>query len=114
MINANATCSIEHIAGRDVYGQPKFQAPTTERCCILSLENRIAHTTVRADSSASRGHGDEPGSRAKLMLQPNTIARPGDRLTVRGITIKVISLDPKLDAVTGKVDHYEAAGESWA
>lgn len=113
MLNSNNTCRIETVSGFNVHGEPTFSAPVTERCAVVKLLRILAKTTVRADSSSSRGHGDEKLSESKILLQGETIADLGDRLTVLSVTLKVVSLVPRQD-VSGYIDHYEATCEQWA
>lgn len=113
MLNSNATCQVRKVTGTDVYGKPKFGAPVTERCAVVKLKAQIVHTTVRADSSQSRGHGDEFVSTNTVLLSGKTAAALGDQLIVRGHLILITAMHDRLD-VGGIVDHYEIGGEQWA
>jgi hypothetical protein len=112
MLNSNATCQIRKLLGFDVYGKPKLGDPVTEKCAILKLRKEMQHTTVRADGSQSRGHGDEFVATNKIHLDGRTVATLGDQVSVAGVLIKVTSLNPSHD-VLGPIDHWELVGELW-
>lgn len=113
MLNANGTCTIEKVNGFDVNGEPTFVGLTREACAVIRISRVLEKTTVRADSSSSRGHGDERTSRSKILLQSETVAGLGDRLTVMNLKLRIIDMRERID-VTGYVDHYETDCELWA
>lgn len=113
MLNTNATCQIAKLEDYDAYGQPVLGALyPVEKCAIVKLRKEMKHTTVRADSSQSRGHGDEFTSTNKVLLTGDTVAQLGDQLNVKGFKIKITEMHPRWD-VTGEIDHYETSGELW-
>jgi hypothetical protein len=112
MLNKNATCQILQVEEHDMYGQAVLGLPVTEQCAIVRLRKQMKHTTVRADSSQSRGHGDEFTSQNRVLLDENTVCSLGDKLVVNGIELKVTDMHPRFD-VTGEIDHYEVEGELW-
>lgn len=109
----NSTCTIHKTQRFDLYGQPTFDSGVVEKCAVIMLVNKSQHTTVRADSSASRGHGDEIVASAKLILIPLTKAAIGDRLVIDGIALRVISRMPVYDTLTGKITGFQVACEQW-
>jgi hypothetical protein len=113
MLNYNATCQIAKAEDTDVYGQPLLGTLSpVEKCAIVKLRKEMKHTTVRADSSQSRGHGDEFVGTHMVLLDSATVADLGDQLNVKGFKIKITSMHPRWD-VTGEIDHYEVTGELW-
>jgi hypothetical protein len=113
MLNANSTCQIRKASGFDVYGKPKLGPSATERCCVLRLVRTLDRTMIRSDSSRTNAHGEEFVVQGKLMLDARTVAQPGDQLTAQGVVMKVFSMFPRLDALTGQVDHYETELIAW-
>ena len=105
-------CLISKKTSVDLYGQESHLPAVSERCSIVKCRKYEQHTTVRADSSSSRGFANEFLSQNKILLLPATIASFDDKLTVANIVIRVTSLTPMYD-VWGKLDHYELVGESW-
>lgn len=94
-------------------GEPQLIPARRERCAIIRLHNKIQHTTVRADSGASRGHAEEETNDCKVLLQVDTVARVNDKIVVAGIGFRVLSLFPRFD-LNGTLDHFECMGEAWA
>lgn len=110
MFKPNLPCTLRRKTGTDQYGQPTFGAPIPERCSIVRLKTVMDRTTVRADSSATRGHAYEWVSQSRFLLRPSTLAQEGDRLTVNGAAVRIVSMFPRHD-VNGRLDHYEVDGE---
>lgn len=112
MLNKNATCRVEPLIGYSAHGEPQLGPSVPEDCAVIRLRRQLAKTTVRADSSSSRGHGDERLSDSKLLLDGSTSAEMGSRVTVNGVKLRVVSMWERLD-VSGYVDHYEVECELW-
>jgi hypothetical protein len=112
MLNKNAKCQIRRVTEHDMYGQPQLGAAINEDCAIVKLRREMKHTTVRADSSQSRGHGDEFVSTNRVHLDANTIAMLGDQLIVAGVKLKITAMNPQYDVRHG-IDHYQVEGELW-
>lgn len=113
MFIPNTDCIVRKKGKPDVYGQTKTGPEYPERCAIVKLRYESAHTTVRADSGASRAHADEFVTSNRILLPASTHAAIDDQLEVRGYKIRVKILHPRLD-VLGNLDHYEVEGELWA
>lgn len=107
-----AKCYVTKQVGTDLYGQATMGSTVQESCAIVRLRRESMHTTVRTDSSASRGHGDEAHANVLLLLEPTTTARIDDKLTVSNISIRIKDLHERYD-VFGVLDHYECRGELW-
>jgi hypothetical protein len=99
--------------GTDLYGQPKLGVALRELVAVVKLEFTSQHTTVRADSSASRGFADEFVTQNRFLLARTTKVAIDDQLTVAGVAVRIKTLTPRYD-VWGELDHYEARGEVWA
>ena len=82
------------------------EKPITERCAILRALQSTAKSSVRADSSASRGAAWEITCDYLLLFTPTTQCGFDDMLTVDGMRLKVKSKRAQY-SVTGVLDHYE-------
>lgn len=80
--------------------------PITERCAILRALHAPRKSSVRADSSASRGASQELICDYFLLMKHDTKAEIDDMLTVDGMRLKVNSKRAQY-SVTGQLDHYE-------
>lgn len=113
MFLPNIPCKVHLKEDPNVYGESQVGPAIDEMCAIVRLRVESTHTTVRADSSASRGYADEFVSATLILLAPTTHARLDDMLVVMGVPVRVKSLFPRYD-VSGVLDHFEARGELWA
>lgn len=114
MFRPNHMITIHRRSGKtDAYGQPLGTIRVTERCAIVKLEVSNVNTTVRADSSASRGHGKEIVADALVLLEKTTVAQIDDMVEIDGGKFRVIAKHPRY-SVTGALDHYEVAGAIWS
>ena len=113
MFIPNLDCTIRKKGKPDLYGQAKPGAETPERCAVVKQRNESAHTTVRADSGASRAHADEFVMNNRILLRASTVADIDDQLNLLGFHIRIKSMQPRLN-VMGQLDHYEVEGEVWA
>lgn len=105
-------CKIYKVTGHDLYGEQALGAAIDDKCGIVRLRKKSMHTTVRADSSASRGHGDEQQADIIILLPPTTRAAVDDKLTVSFMSIRIRDMQPRY-TVFGILDHYEVRGEIW-
>ncbi|MGS1116736.1 hypothetical protein [Castellaniella sp. UC4442_H9] len=97
------------VTGYQPHGHPLYAQRRWSHCAVLKLRKSAADTTVRADSSATRGHAQEVLSDAWLLVAFDDDIRVGDRLVVMGFQIKVTAVRPRLGAF-GDYDHNEIKG----
>ncbi len=112
-LNTNAKCFIRKVLSYSMHGESRLGQPVGERCAIAVRRDEVAKTTVRADSSASRGYADEFLATNKILIDGKTVAKLGDQLEVAGAFIKILTMHQRYDTA-GRVDHYEISGELWA
>lgn len=119
MFTPNLNCLIKARTGYNRYGADAYGAATKARCSIIKLEEAREKTSVRTDSSASRGNAEEITSDARLLFPNAQSINRGDLIQVYGFVLKVSSIFPRI-AVNGRLDHWqvdaeiEADGGSWA
>jgi hypothetical protein len=104
--------TLRKVTGRDTYGQGTLGDPIAEKCMVVKNKHTDRHTTVRADSSASRGYADEYTTENRFLVAVNTQIEHDDQIAIAGLLIKVKVRHPRYD-VFGKLDHYEIEGEPW-
>lgn len=97
----------------DVYGQPKLARVVKERCSVVSLTQRSKKTSVRADSSATRGNATEIEADGVLLLSPVTAAGVDDVATVAGQRVRIVSISQQFD-LNGRLDHHEVSVVHWS
>lgn len=104
----NSSAVHRHQAGFDLYGQPYWSSPKIISVGVVTLSRGTQKTSVRADSSASRGRADEDVADGVVMVEPNVVIGLSDFLTVEGVEYEVISVFPRRD-VMGHHRHTEVA-----
>lgn len=114
MFRPNLDCRLQLASGdTDGYGQPLPSRYVKERCAIVKLVVANEKSSVRADSSASRGNASEAQAVSIILLQPTTQAQHDDIIEVAGYKLRISSMFPQHD-VNGRLDHYEIQATMWS
>lgn len=113
MFKGNIQCVIRKQNGHDIYGMPKLGARKKERCAIVKLKVKNDKSSVRADSSASRGNARELEADVLILMEPKTIAEHDAIIELGPNQYRVMSMNPRFD-MAGKVDHFEAGCTYWS
>ena len=93
--------------GRNRHGEPVFAEGKPVECAVVRLSRVQQPTSVRADSSASRGNASELAmSAAKILFPVSVTVAIGDRFKIASYDLVVTAREPRL-SVTGDLDHYE-------
>jgi len=87
------------------------------KCSVVHLYDLTEKTTVRADSSASRGQAEEQLSQARLLFGAREQIKTGDlvEVSVNGgdnMTIEVTKIFRRMD-VAARVHHIDVEGAIW-
>lgn len=113
MFRPNQDCVVRIQNGHDIYGMPKLGARKKERCAIVKLKVINDKSSVRADSSASRGNARELEADVLILLGAKTTARHDAIIELLNSQYRVMSVNPRF-AISGKVDHYEIGCTYWS
>ncbi|SFJ50755.1 hypothetical protein SAMN03159338_1603 [Sphingomonas sp. NFR04] len=97
---------LKKAAKRSITGKESFFAPQPIAISVVDLKDTSAHTSVRADSSASRGAAEQHEATAKILAGKQFDVKCGDLLRVYGYTLEVSIVQPRAD-VMGRLDHLE-------
>lgn len=108
MFKPNATCTLySRTDEQDVYGVYSFLPPKMNTpCAVVQMDLVVKKTSVRADSSASRGRAEEEIGLVRLLFPSTVSIQEYDVVEINGVVIEVIRIFPRRD-VLGKVDHYQ-------
>lgn len=113
MFRPNVNCTITPASGQtDVFGQTAMGKPYKARCGIVRLEVGAEKTAVRTDASASGSFAFEITGISRLLFEPKYELNTGDKVTVHGFDLEVISLHPRYN-VQGKWDHTQVDLKKW-
>lgn len=111
MFQPNLVGKLSRLAARDVHAREIWSDPVDCPFGAVNLDVGSQKTSVRADSSASRGAADEIATmRAKILIAPFVTVEIGDRFQFDGMTFKITTKHTRR-SVTGTVDHFECAME---
>ena len=113
MFRPNLKCQVAKLLGADMYGKRTYGDYTTQSFAIVKLEQKTDKTSVRTDSSASRGSAQEILADARFLFPKNVDLAEGDRIKFGGFTLTVVSVWPR-HRVTGELDHWQVDCNIWA
>jgi hypothetical protein len=99
-------CWITKQSGHDRYGQPTKDKAVPEKCSIVKLKVGRTQVTLRSDTGASKGHGEEVVMDAILLLRPESGVALDDLIRVQDIDVRVMSVEPRFTA-HGRLDHLQ-------
>lgn len=112
LFKPNLDCTISKPSGKNLYGEEVLSAPVNSRCAIIKLEITIEHSSVRADSSASRGAAREFQGSATLLFPASVSVQHDDLVEVAGHKLRVLGTFPRHN-LQGVLDHYEVTCGIW-
>ena len=94
---------------RDIHGRESFSPPNPVAISIVHLADKVEESSVRADSSASRGSAEQETLQAKILIGVNVLISKGDVIQVYGRNVEIESIHLRLD-VFGRPHHQELGG----
>lgn len=107
MFEPNLLGKLESKIGRDVHGRGQFAPQRDCPFAAVNLAYGAQPTTVRADSSASRGAAEEiVAVRSKILVPTYVTIAIGDRFHFSGVNFEVKNMHPR-HSVMGALDHFE-------
>lgn len=120
-LRPRSPCSIRReTGGFDRYGRPQHSSNRVNtKCAIVWLKDNASETSVRADSSASRGRAEEKIYESRLLFKPTEDILPGDLIAIRlqgspiEIVVEALSVWRRPD-VNGVIHHIQVEGNRWA
>ncbi|TSP13951.1 hypothetical protein [Cupriavidus campinensis] len=113
LFKPNLDCLI-HVANdkTDGYGRPLPATVVPERCAIVDLNLGAQKTSVRADSSATRGNAEEMVAAGQILLTKATRAGHNDIVEIYGIKYLITGKSPQV-SVRGELDHWLITLVTW-
>lgn len=112
MFRANTFCQLQPRKGFDEYGDPSFGPSNRIKCAVVRLARSSTPSSVRADSSGTRGKADQLESDAVILMPPTAEPPMGAKVTILGITLEIVGMQPRLN-IMGRLDHYEVSLNAW-
>lgn len=112
MYRPNTTGMLSRADAKNEFAERSYSDPVEVACAVVFLKTMIVKTTVRSDSSATRGNAEELTAQAKVLFSPSTDVKMNDKFEKDGVALRVVGVQPRR-AVTGKLDHIEVDMEAW-
>lgn len=106
MYRPNTTCKYYTLSGRDVRSKPTYSAASVVPCSVVSFDLASKRTSVRTDTSGTRGRTDELSGVARFLFPKTFQPVKGDVVEKQGLWLEVIEIHPRFD-VMGSLDHIE-------
>lgn len=106
MFSPNSVGTLAKRQGYDKWGQPTVSAAVECPYSQVTLKSMVGKTSVRADSSASRGQADEMTADATVLIAKFITPEIGDEFTADGTHYRIVSVFPR-KTVYGRLDHWE-------
>lgn len=103
----NLVGMIQRKSGYDIHGRPVLSEPTPCQFAIVNAKRQQDKTSVRADSSASRGMADEiTTGLGRILVAKHESVEIGDVFSFDGDSYDVKSKHVRR-SVFGEIDHFE-------
>jgi len=109
----NQKCVVRAQDGHDINGMPNYGKRKREKCAIVRLKIINDKSSVRADSSASRGNSRELEADAFILMAPDTTAEHDAIIELLNSRYRVMGMNPRF-AISGRLDHYEVLCTYWS
>jgi hypothetical protein len=99
----NVPAMLARQSGYDLQGKTTWSPSVRIKVAIVRLRNNTVRSSVRADSSASRGRSEETQADGIILVPPDLTIGLQDRLTLLGATYEINSVFPRhgLDGTLG-------------
>lgn len=107
MFRPNQTGLLHSRIGRDKHARETFAEPRQIQLAVVQLEPTVQPTTVRSDSSASRGTADEIRVVGKILVPANVEIKIDDRVELQAGLYRVLMVHPRYAVIGGRHDHNE-------
>lgn len=112
LFKPNLKCQLRRRIGTNVYAEEVLGDPVIVGCSIVNLKVFLEKSSVRADSSGSRGSAQEQIADGVLLFLPSAKVGIDDQILLNGWKLRVIGLEPRF-SLAGVLDHYEATVTVW-
>lgn len=113
MFSPNLMGSIQRLQSRDIHGRHVLSDPVKCPFGPVSLNIGAVKTSVRADSSASRGSANQISVEAgSILISKNVGPKMNDIFTFSGVNFEITSVHERY-SVDGFLDHYQCDLETY-
>lgn len=90
----------------DNFGRYHYADKVSAPCAVIFLDVTIQKSSVRADTSGSRGQAEQFQGDAMILFVKRQAITEGDVIFIDGRWLEVIEVEPRRN-VLGKLDHLQ-------
>lgn len=112
MFIPNRTCFVRRQLGVNGYGEPSFDAKIIVPCALVRFDTKVEDSTVRADSSATRGNVKEFHASGRILFPRTFTPNWGDLVIFDKKVFMIKEVEPRYH-ILGHLDHYEVDLEKY-
>lgn len=107
VLRMTVPCFIYKYEGSTGFGAPKYaETPIKTVCSIVDTDYDDNKTTVRTDSSATKGNAREATYDTRLLIPKHIKVDLMDKVIADGQDMKIVRISPRRN-VFGRLDHIE-------
>lgn len=111
MFIPNNYCFIQRrSASANAYGEYSYGPKERIQYGLVRYDLKVEDSTVRADSSATRGNVKEYHASGKILVPAKVKPNWGDIFIIEGQIFKAKEVEPRF-SIMGNLDHYEVDTE---
>lgn len=114
MLIANVPCKVRKLAGYSNSGEPRHCAEKKDFCAVVYYRTNSDKTSVRADSTASRGAAEQLEASVRLLMLPDSDIDVDSLVSLEGRSEVLIvdGVDPRYDT-DGEIHHFQVDLRIW-
>lgn len=114
MFYPNLTCTIWPVSDNNEYGEKELGSPREAGCAIIYYRDQIGETSVRADSTASRGNARQSEIDVRLLVESHSVLKKGEIVQIHGFDEK-LEVDRAFPrhGFGGEIHHYQVDLRIW-
>lgn len=112
LLKPNLTVKHRKADGYDEYSQPQYLPEKSIKCRVVKYMRSSVKSSVRADSSATRGRSKELVYDAVVLFDKNSNVEIDDLVVIMNETMRIEQVEPRFN-IHGKLDHIEARLNVW-
>jgi hypothetical protein len=104
ILRPNIPATLRRLTGFSPQGRSVWSEETKLKVAIVTLKSKIERSSVRADSSASRGRAEEARADGVVLVPPDIAVVAGNRLGLLGAQYEVVTAFPR-HGLDGSLGH---------
>lgn len=107
MFFPNTRCDLyRRSTSKDNFGRFQYNPKVSTPCAVIFLDVTIQKSSVRADTSGSRGQAEQFQGDAMLLFPKHIRLTEGDVTFIDSKWLEIIEVEPRRN-VMGRVDHLQ-------